>query len=128
MISSKTDPTLWMWGQACELAGQAARLQSQYFRPAESKDMPAAWEPPADVFEDERGIVVVVAMPGVTTERLQIVYEPGILIVRGSRPPPSSAEARLFANWKFHMARSSDAYFSHRNYWILTRRNCIMGV
>jgi len=47
-----------------------------------------AWEPPADVFEDEREIVVMIAMPGVTAERMQIVSEPGILIVRGSRPLP----------------------------------------
>lgn len=87
-MSRRTDPTLWMWAQACDLASQAERLQRQYFRPAASSSMPAAWEPPADVFENEREIVVVIAMPGVTAERMQILSEPGVLIVRGSRPLP----------------------------------------
>jgi HSP20 family molecular chaperone IbpA len=47
-----------------------------------------AWEPPADVYEDEREIVVIIAMPGVTAERIQILSEPGALIVRGTRPLP----------------------------------------
>jgi len=46
------------------------------------------WEPPADVFEDECEIVVVIAMPGVTPERMQILSKPGVLIVRGARPLP----------------------------------------
>lgn len=87
-MSNKSDPTLSMWAQACDLALQAERLQRQFFRPTPSRSMPVAWEPPADVFEDEREIVVMIAMPGVTAERMQIVSEPGILIVRGSRPLP----------------------------------------
>jgi HSP20 family protein len=87
-MSNTSDPTLWMWAQACDLASQAERLQRQFFRPTASRSMPAAWEPPADVFEDEREIVVVIAMPGVTSERMQILSEPGVLIVRGSRPLP----------------------------------------
>jgi len=82
------ESTLLMWAQACELAAQAERLQKQFFRPTPSTSRPAAWEPPADVFEDEREIVVVIAMPGVTPERLQVLSEPGVLIVRGLRPLP----------------------------------------
>ena len=88
MLSNKNDAALSMWAQACDLAVQAERLQRQFFRPTPSSSMPVAWEPPADVFEDAREIVVVIAMPGVTAERMQIVSEPGILIVRGSRPLP----------------------------------------
>lgn len=87
-MSNTSDPILWMWAEACDLTSQADRLQHQFFRPTASRSMPAAWEPPADVFEDEREIVVVIAMPGVTAERMQIMSEPGVLIVRGSRPLP----------------------------------------
>lgn len=87
-MSSRTDPTVWMWAQACDVAEQAERLQRQFFRPTASRNMPAAWEPPADVFEDECEIIVVIAMPGVTAERMQIYSEPGVLIVRGARPLP----------------------------------------
>ena len=79
-----------MWAHACELLAEAERLQRQFFRLAVAS-APAAWEPPADVFEDEREIVVVVAMPGVPAERLQILQEDGTLVVRGSRHLPSEA-------------------------------------
>lgn len=87
-MASAQDSTLWMWVQACELADQAERIQRQFFRPAATTSLPAAWEPPADVFEDAHEVVIVIAMPGVTPERLQILSEPGALVVRGSRPLP----------------------------------------
>ncbi len=94
-MADTQDTTLWMWAQACELAAQADRLQQQFFRPTPSTREPAAWEPPADVFEDEREIVVIMAMPGVTPERLQILREPGVLIVRGLRPLPFVGRHRI---------------------------------
>jgi hypothetical protein len=42
----------------------------------------------ADVYESEREIVIVIAMPGVRAERMQIDSEPGVLVVRGSRSFP----------------------------------------
>ncbi len=87
-MSRANDPALWMWAEACELIEQAERLQRQFFRPTASHAAPAAWEPPADVYEDDGEIVVVIAMPGVTEARMQIFSEPGALIVSGSRPLP----------------------------------------
>mgnify|MGYP000137018948 CR=1 FL=1 len=87
-MSNPNDPSVSMWVQACDLAGQAERLQRQFFRPTRSRSMPVAWEPPADVFEGDGEIVVIIAMPGVTAERMQILSEPGVLIVRGSRTLP----------------------------------------
>ncbi len=84
----RSDPARWMWAEACELIDQAERLQRQFFRPTLSHAAPVAWEPPADVYEDESEIVVVLAMPGVTEERMQIFGEPGALVVRGFRPLP----------------------------------------
>jgi len=40
------------------------------------------------VFEDEREIVIVVAMPGVPAADVQVASEPGVLVVRGARPLP----------------------------------------
>ena len=42
----------------------------------------AVWEPPVDVFEDEREVVIVVALPGVPAERIEISTEAGALVVR----------------------------------------------
>jgi HSP20 family protein len=79
-----------MWSQACELIAEAERLHRQFFRLAVSST-PPAWEPPVDVFEDEREIAVVVAMPGVPAERVQVTHDAGVLIVRGTRPLPLEA-------------------------------------
>ena len=47
-----------------------------------------AWEPPVDVFEDERELVIVVAMPGVAAENVEVTSEAGVLVVRGERRLP----------------------------------------
>ena len=76
-----------MWSQACELIAEAERLHRQFFRLAAVESAPA-WEPPIDVLEDEREIVILVAMPGVAAERVQVVNDAGTLVVRGARPLP----------------------------------------
>ena len=76
-----------MWAEAFDLLDQADRLHRQFFR-LTSQRSAACWEPPVDVYEDEREVVVVVAMPGVPAERVEVISEPGTLLVRGTRPLP----------------------------------------
>jgi HSP20 family molecular chaperone IbpA len=90
-MASRKDLDAWMWAEACELLGRAERLQRQFFQPPRAGASTAAWEPPVDVFEDEREIVIVVAMPGVPASRVQVAQEGSALLVRGSRPMPLSA-------------------------------------
>ncbi|MCL4695729.1 MAG: Hsp20/alpha crystallin family protein [Burkholderiaceae bacterium] len=95
-MATRTELDRWMWMQACELLGQAERLQRQFFRPGAADRAQPAWEPPIDVFDDERETLVVVAMPGVVAERVQVVLEDGALVVRGVRPlPAAGAQLRL---------------------------------
>ena len=76
-----------MWAQACEMIAQAERMHRKFFRLHASPGEPL-WEPPADVFENEQEILIVVAMPGVVAERVEITTEPGALVVRAERPLP----------------------------------------
>jgi len=95
MATRRDDADQRMWAQACELIAEAERLQRQFFRLAVDS-APATWEPPIDVFEDEREIVVVVAMPGVVAERIEVAHGDGALVVRGARPLPfEGARGRL---------------------------------
>jgi HSP20 family protein len=87
-MASGHDATGWMWSQACDLIEEAERLHRQFFRPAAPRQAQVVWEPPVDVFEDEREVVIVVAMPGVSIERMQVIGEPGAITVRGMRPLP----------------------------------------
>jgi len=82
---SSRNPNDWMWAQACELIEQAERMHRQFFRLAPSGPAPAVWEPPADVFEDDREVVIVVALPGVPAERVEVTVEAGELVVRAER-------------------------------------------
>jgi HSP20 family molecular chaperone IbpA len=77
-----------MWAQAVDLIDQAERLHRQFFHLQASGRTQAAWQPPADMFEDEREIVIIVAMPGVTADRVNVLHEPGVLVIRGERPLP----------------------------------------
>lgn len=87
-MSNSTDPTGLMWTHAFDLIEQTERLHKRFFRLAASQSALPSWEPPVDVFEDEHEIVIVVAMPGVAAERIQVLDERGTLVVRGVRPMP----------------------------------------
>lgn len=92
---SSRDPTDWMWAQACDFIAQAERMHRQFFRLAASPRTQAVWEPPIDMFEDEREIVVVVALPGVSAERVEVTSEPGALVVRAESPLPFAGSRRV---------------------------------
>jgi HSP20 family molecular chaperone IbpA len=85
----------WMWEEACAMLERAERLQRQFFQPgAVARAMPS-WEPPADVFESEQEVDVLVALPGVARERIEVRLSPGLLVVVGERDmPPSGAAIR----------------------------------
>ena len=48
----------WMWSEACEMLARAERLHREFFRPARSASGLLAWEPPVDVLETEREVLV----------------------------------------------------------------------
>jgi len=93
-MTRRKHPTALMWTQACDLIDQAERMHRQFFRLAASARPEATWEPPADVFEDEREVAIVVALPGVSAERVEIEHVPGTLVVRAERPLPFGASPR----------------------------------
>jgi len=82
------DPSDLMWARARELMAQAERMRHQFFHLAATARREASWEPPADVFEDEREVVVVIALPGVPEERVEVTREDGVLVVRAERTLP----------------------------------------
>jgi HSP20 family molecular chaperone IbpA len=76
-----------MWGDTVALLEQADRMQRQFFRLAGGAER-ARWEPPVDVFADGDEILVEVALPGVPADRIELVFAPGELVVRGERRLP----------------------------------------
>ena len=83
-----------MWAQACDLLDQAERMHRQFFRLAASARTQVVWEPPVDMFEDESEIIVVVALPGVAAECVEVTMGAGVLVVRADRRDPLAATPR----------------------------------
>ena len=106
---SPRNSTDWMWAQACALIDEAERMHRQFFRLGVSERAQAVWEPPVDVFEDDSEVVVVIALPGVAPDAVEITMEAGALLVR--------AEARFPFARDHHVVRRLEipyGYFERR--------------
>ena len=79
----------WMWSEACEMLARAERMHRELFRPAASQAQQPVWEPPVDILETERELLVLVALPGVDIDNAQAVIEDGDLVIAGTRVLPS---------------------------------------
>lgn len=78
----------WMWVDACALLDRAEGLQRQFFQPRPGRRQPV-WEPPVDVFESQQTLWLIIALPGVTTEQVELIIDDGTLIVTGKRTLPA---------------------------------------
>lgn len=84
-------PIDWMWAEALDRVERAERMQRRFFTVAHGT---AAWEPPADVFEGEGELAIVVALPGVACEDVEVSAEAGTVVVRARRPQPIAGACR----------------------------------
>lgn len=53
----------------------------------------ASWTPALDISETEAGYTLVVDLPGVSAESLQLGVERGVLTLKGERPAPARDES-----------------------------------
>jgi HSP20 family protein len=85
------DPRRWMWAEACAMIERAEQMHRQFFQPGLTAQPRVSWEPPVDIFESERGLLILVALPGVESEDIEISAGPEILLVAGARRLPAAA-------------------------------------
>lgn len=71
------------------MLARADRLHRQMFQPVLSGARPPAWEPPVDVLETEREVLVIVALPGVNADRVEAAIEGPELVLKGTRTLPA---------------------------------------
>ncbi|HEY0526080.1 MAG TPA: Hsp20/alpha crystallin family protein [Stellaceae bacterium] len=81
------DSRLWMWAEACEFLDRAERLHRQFFQPGRSPVRPN-WEPPVDVVETARDLVITAALPGVEPDQVEVALDGDVLIIAGGRRLP----------------------------------------
>ena len=90
------DPKTKMWAEACALIDRAEQLRRQFFEPARPGATHVRWEPPVDVFETERDVCIIAALPGVAPEDICVEMEGSTLIIVGVRPlPPRGPHAQI---------------------------------
>ena len=88
------NPTTWMWAEACQMLEQAERLHRQFFRLSAPRGARTAWEPPADVFEDDESYTIVVALPGCSPDRIEVLLDSSSIVVRASCDLPFGRQAK----------------------------------
>ena len=77
----------WMWSDALSMLERAERMHRRFFEPgaAEPKTM---WEPPVDVLETEREVLIFTALPGVAPDDMVAAIEGSELVITGTRLLP----------------------------------------
>jgi HSP20 family molecular chaperone IbpA len=84
------DPVNWMLSEAIESLARAERLHQRLFtlQPSADRREPS-WEPPIDVLETDRELLIFVALPGVDPDQVEAVIEDGMLVISGHRILPA---------------------------------------
>ena len=88
------DTTARMWAEACHVLEQAERMHRQFFRLGTPRGARTAWEPPVNVFEDDQSYVIMVALPGVAPECVEVLLDSSSIVVRASCDVPFGPRAR----------------------------------
>jgi HSP20 family protein len=87
------DPFNWMLSDAIESLIRAERLHKRLFTVPQSGG--PAWEPPIDVLETERELLIFVALPGVDPDEVVAVIDGNTLIITGQRVLPPELQDAL---------------------------------
>ena len=70
------------------MLARAERMHQDFFGPPRGRARQPSWEPPVDVLETERDVLVLVALPGVAAQQVHAAIEGADLVVAGSRILP----------------------------------------
>ena len=88
------DPFNWMLSEAIESLTRADRLQNKLFTLQPSAG--PAWEPPMDVLETDRELLIFIALPGVDPDQVEAVIDDKTVIVAAQRVlPPELRDALI---------------------------------
>ena len=84
------NPLNWMLPETLDQLTLADRMRQQFGR------QDSCWEPPIDVLETDRELLILVALPGVNPDNVETVIHDGVLVISGRRTlPPELRNARI---------------------------------
>jgi len=76
-----------MWAEACARLDEAERRHRHFFDLLAAPAARAVWEPPANIFADGSELHVIVALPGVRADDVQVQLTPSGLQVDAVAAP-----------------------------------------
>lgn len=115
-----------MWAEAIALLERAERLHRQFFRCAESTAGPS-WEPPADVFETDAGLLLLIALPGVAPEQVRVKLESRHLHIGGNRTWPAEVQHARIRRLEIPQGRFERVLELPHGHYELVRQELIHG-
>ena len=86
------------------MLARAERMHRQFFQPSGSRS-PVAWEPPVDILETERAVLVLVALPGVDFNEVKAVINQGELLISGLRTYPDEMRTAIIHRLELLLGR-----------------------
>jgi HSP20 family molecular chaperone IbpA len=105
------DWDILIWQRANALLQQAERIQRNFLQIAVRshyhtvQGRSTCWEPPINVVETDDALWVIVAIPGVKSDRVEVRLDGGELTIAGERPlPPCCTEGEL-STWEIPLGR-----------------------
>jgi HSP20 family molecular chaperone IbpA len=116
-----------MWSQALEMLERAERMHRQFAEPASRADRRVVWEPPVDVLETEREVLVFTALPGVTPERVEAVIDHDTLVISGVRALPQELRTAVIHRLELPQGRFERRIPLPPGHYDLARRLSIDG-
>jgi HSP20 family protein len=116
------DPINWMLSDAIERLARAERLHQQFLnlQPLAETHEPS-WQPPIDVLETEREILILIALPGVDPNEVEATLEKGTLVVSGRRALPAELRNARILRLELPQGRFERRIFLPKGRYAITR-------
>ncbi len=84
-----------MWSEALQMLARAERLHRDVFTPTHGSQRGISWEPPTDVLETADAVLILVALPGVDADKVELVIRDGVLMIAGERVLPQELRTAI---------------------------------
>lgn len=102
MSSRDWDPVLWQRANA--LLRQAERIQRNFIQIAVNTQY-SSWQPPVNIVEADEVLWVIMALPGVKADGIELRVHENRLTIAGERPLPSCCKDGDLKVWEIPLGR-----------------------
>ena len=125
---SNRDPRSWMWAEALELLEQADSLHRQFYRAVGRPGVQLHWEPPVDIVETATEIAILLALPGVPPEQIDLQLDDSGVLVRAERHSSASGRTARIRRLEIPYGCFERRIALPQGQYELTEQSCVNGI